>query len=353
MFKDKIKALRESNCLTQEEFAEKLAVSRAAVSKWETGKGYPSVDSLKLISELFDVTIDELVSDRAKTEGLTIELGKKSKRSIIKIAAIILLCLFACYIIQIVYDTMQNRETKLTNVATDEVVYWENNRSAFTYKGEAYTSVPIEELGGKAFDGKASRYFSFSCYWQVINDKSNAVFNVQDAKQGPLDNLFGAYNRATMYKVENPVENNLYIASYGNDFFMPEKSKDKVQAYYADMNHYDWNVIEWIFDSKGCTTTAAEPIPLQLQKEEIKALSKMVTNPINANTIDWDNVNNGDYVELEMISKDGVLYGRMWLNRYKGEWYTCANRDAEESSPQQIAAKLPKAIGDKIESLLE
>ena len=46
----------------QEELAEYLFVSRTAVSKWESGRGYPNIDSLKLIAKFFDVTIDELLS---------------------------------------------------------------------------------------------------------------------------------------------------------------------------------------------------------------------------------------------------------------------------------------------------
>ncbi len=62
-FGEKIKKLRTDNNMTQEELAQKLFVTRTAVSKWETDKGLPAVDSLKLISDLFHVTIDELVSD--------------------------------------------------------------------------------------------------------------------------------------------------------------------------------------------------------------------------------------------------------------------------------------------------
>ena len=47
--------------LTQEELAEKLFVSRTAISKWESGRGYPSIDSLKEIARFFSVTIDDLI----------------------------------------------------------------------------------------------------------------------------------------------------------------------------------------------------------------------------------------------------------------------------------------------------
>lgn len=61
-FSEKILELRRSKGLTQEELAEVLFVSRTAISKWESGRGYPNIDSLKDISKFFSVSIDELLS---------------------------------------------------------------------------------------------------------------------------------------------------------------------------------------------------------------------------------------------------------------------------------------------------
>ena len=60
-FNEKLQELRKGKGLTQEELAEKLFVSRTAISKWESGRGYPSIDSLKELSRFFSVTIDELI----------------------------------------------------------------------------------------------------------------------------------------------------------------------------------------------------------------------------------------------------------------------------------------------------
>ncbi len=62
-FGQKLKKLRNDNGLTQEQLADKIFVTRTAISKWETDTGYPSIDSLKEISNLFSVSIDELISD--------------------------------------------------------------------------------------------------------------------------------------------------------------------------------------------------------------------------------------------------------------------------------------------------
>lgn len=61
-FHEKLQELRKSRGLTQEELAEALYVSRTAISKWESGRGYPSIDSLKEISGYFSVSIDDLLS---------------------------------------------------------------------------------------------------------------------------------------------------------------------------------------------------------------------------------------------------------------------------------------------------
>ena len=59
---EKLQQLRKQKGLTQEELAQKLFVSRTAISKWESGRGYPSIDSLKEISKFFSVSIDILLS---------------------------------------------------------------------------------------------------------------------------------------------------------------------------------------------------------------------------------------------------------------------------------------------------
>ena len=61
-FNEKLQELRKQKELTQEELAEILFVSRTAISKWESGRGYPNIDSLKAIAKFFGVTIDELLS---------------------------------------------------------------------------------------------------------------------------------------------------------------------------------------------------------------------------------------------------------------------------------------------------
>ncbi|MGP4080665.1 helix-turn-helix domain-containing protein [Pseudalkalibacillus sp. R45] len=60
-FGEKLKQERKKNGWSQEELAEKLFVSRQSVSKWENGQNYPSIEIIIKVSDLFSVTIDELL----------------------------------------------------------------------------------------------------------------------------------------------------------------------------------------------------------------------------------------------------------------------------------------------------
>ena len=75
-FSEKMQQLRKEKELTQEQLAEQLYVSRTAISKWESGKGYPNIESLKSISKLFSVSIDDLLSGEE-----LISLAASEKRS--------------------------------------------------------------------------------------------------------------------------------------------------------------------------------------------------------------------------------------------------------------------------------
>ncbi|MBQ7112872.1 MAG: helix-turn-helix transcriptional regulator [Clostridia bacterium] len=62
---EKLQELRKQKGLTQEELAAALFVSRTAVSKWESGRGCPNIDSLKALAKFFGVTVDALLSGDA------------------------------------------------------------------------------------------------------------------------------------------------------------------------------------------------------------------------------------------------------------------------------------------------
>ena len=74
-----IKGIRENAGLSQEQFAEKLAISRQAVSKWERGVALPDIENLMYISDLFNVSLDTIVKGDEKMTKKIISDSKNAK----------------------------------------------------------------------------------------------------------------------------------------------------------------------------------------------------------------------------------------------------------------------------------
>ena len=70
-----IKKYRQKQKMTQDELAEKLNVTRQAVSNWETGKTQPDIDTLAQIAEVFDISIEELIYEEKKTKIEVVKEG--------------------------------------------------------------------------------------------------------------------------------------------------------------------------------------------------------------------------------------------------------------------------------------
>ncbi len=108
-FHEKLQELRKKKGLTQEELAENLYVSRTAISKWESGKGYPSIDSLKAIAAFFAVTIDDLLSG----ESLLFIAEKEHLSNMQKVSGlldgIIDLCSFLLLVLPLYSNTMEEQ----------------------------------------------------------------------------------------------------------------------------------------------------------------------------------------------------------------------------------------------------
>lgn len=118
-FNNKLYELRKQKGFSQEELANRLNVSRQTVSKWEVGDSTPDMEKLIAISDLFEISLDELVMDKApepapapqpagselysdiKEKVLTEENRKKAKKGL-KIAAIVLGAVLAVDVVSFV-----------------------------------------------------------------------------------------------------------------------------------------------------------------------------------------------------------------------------------------------------------
>ncbi len=129
-FHEKLQELRKSRGMTQEELAEVLFVSRTAISKWESGRGYPSIDSLKEISAYFSVSIDQLLSG----EKLILIAEKENQSNMQKISELlfgVVDLFFVLLIILPLYPKTLNGTIYSVNLwmytetaAYNRVIYW-------------------------------------------------------------------------------------------------------------------------------------------------------------------------------------------------------------------------------------
>lgn len=127
---EKLKELRNSKGLTQEELAAALFVSRTAISKWESGRGYPSIDSLKEISSFFSITLDELVSG----EKLLSIAEKENQISLQNTYTLLIGVIDLCYLMLIVlplypktmglYIASVNLFNYVETSALNQKLYW-------------------------------------------------------------------------------------------------------------------------------------------------------------------------------------------------------------------------------------
>lgn len=77
IFSERLKQEREKRNWSQNDSAEKIHVSRQSVSKWETGKNYPSIEIIIHLSDLFGITIDELLRSDEELTQKVIEDSKQ------------------------------------------------------------------------------------------------------------------------------------------------------------------------------------------------------------------------------------------------------------------------------------
>lgn len=104
-FSDNLIKLRKGKSWSQEDLAEKLGISRQAVSKWEVGTSKPDIDNVIKISKLFEVSIDELVNNEIiKTEAISINVKRKSKKDVLLVwLRRLLIVLIIIYFINVIY----------------------------------------------------------------------------------------------------------------------------------------------------------------------------------------------------------------------------------------------------------
>lgn len=150
----KIAELRKKNNLSQEELAEKVGVARQTISKWEIGDTTPDINQVKIISKIFNISIDELVdndinnvivekvSNTEKLAGITIKILK-----VLGVMIIVFIVLIFLFVIFFMVDNPRKDydivgRTKIScNLDNEEYVYeaeYNKNYQVINSGGDAY-----------------------------------------------------------------------------------------------------------------------------------------------------------------------------------------------------------------------
>lgn len=140
---NKILELRKQNNLSQEQLADKMDVARQTISKWELGETSPDLEQSRQLSQIFNVSLDDLTNNDIKNVLITkVSNTEKMTKTIINILKIILLVIIIIIVIQVAtisfkdyfdvkpVDTMQSVECTL-NGEKYEYQVWQTNETSY------------------------------------------------------------------------------------------------------------------------------------------------------------------------------------------------------------------------------
>lgn len=139
---ERIKKYRNEKGLTQEELSKILLVSRSAISNWEIGRNYPDLDSIVLLSDIFEISLDELLKeDNTMVTKISKEQkrGKLNKKLVVYLLGVIVFLLLTIgFILYQTTDFNQYISTKIvSNVELTEENAYKWKQVSFNQKGDS------------------------------------------------------------------------------------------------------------------------------------------------------------------------------------------------------------------------
>lgn len=193
-----IKIIRKENNLTQNEFAEKLGVTYQAVSKWENGKSIPDILTLKEISKMYDIDINDLLDGK--------NTKRKRSKLLIILIAIIILCVIIIIFIYNKNDSFEFKKisSKCSTFETNGIVAYNKNKTSLSIN-------QINFCGEK--DDKVYEYLSCELYEEDKSSKKK-IASCKSAKNKTLEEyLKGVEISVDNYKsiCKNFNDTNMYI----------------------------------------------------------------------------------------------------------------------------------------------
>ena len=235
MFKDKIKELRLSNHLTQEQFAQKLFVSRSAVAKWEQGRGIPKYDTVKDIATTFNVSVEELYKQDEVHEVINVIEKDNKKKTIVllSIISILLISLITSLSISLSkkefnpyseYNTFIDEEILKNLSLVNFPTLSDNSNSKTNYSSENIISYYNNISNENEFDNYAKdilTYLLSSPYIAYVGYDSNIL----------IDHSVLLYDE-TYLLTSNEIEKYIYSSYYDSFYGSKRTLYDKTYHFY-------------------------------------------------------------------------------------------------------------------------
>ena len=169
---NKIMELRKKNRLSQEELAEEIGVARQTISKWELGETSPDLKQAKELSKIFNISLDELVSNDIKeilvektsnTEKLAGLILKLIKVALVFVVVVPLLLVIAA----VIYRNIQ--KNNLGRVVEKNITCTLHDK-AYSYGFNFYESTgEIKEAGGDGYLANITNVDRYSDAYQAID----------------------------------------------------------------------------------------------------------------------------------------------------------------------------------------
>lgn len=135
---DKLKKYRKNRGLTQEEVAKKIYVSRATISSWETNRTFPDIEKIIYLSEIYQVSLDQLLKEEPEImENVRDERKKLKRYKILKIIGLIFLVLFIIYNIYWFISAYPKNQKLSSSWKKDGPHYYLKKKGEYTFQAHS------------------------------------------------------------------------------------------------------------------------------------------------------------------------------------------------------------------------
>ena len=200
-----IKFLRERNNLTQEELAKKVPVTREAVSKWETGRRIPDIETLLILSNMFNVSIESLLSGE-ESNNAVVNLYKDNIKLHKKVGILLLITILIIITFLIYYFFNNYNSFKFYNLTGGNDNFILENSVMFVSKEKFFISIPkVSSINNDEINYKKVYYLDNKNGKHLIFEGNSDVLNYSENN---------GYNESINFKNLDNLINNLYIDIY-------------------------------------------------------------------------------------------------------------------------------------------